>query len=225
MSSVVNEITEEFQCVLDALIERELLIDSNPLLVQSSSEGTRISWASSAGLSYLFSEYSTFGQYIETLNQRDFNLCFFDGGLVQINYFVENDEIVAHRLCYVPCPFNYVASEWEEFSLCDIPSLMSASDLLQETRLASPVRFDFDKEFSDDRHAHSHVSLNKQSCRIPTYGPVSLGHFFRFILRYFYEEQFDADMWWADLRPRLYTRTLDHPSPHEIHIESAVGFE
>lgn len=225
MSAIVKKITQEFQFLLDTLIERGLLIDSNPLLVQESAEGTRISWSSSAGLSYLFSDYTTFGQYLELLNRRDFNLCLYDGGIVQINYFVKHDEITMHRLCYTPCPFEYVASEWEEFSLSEVPLLMSESDLLRETRLASPVRFDFDKDFSDEKHAFSHVSLNKQTCRIPAYGPVSLGHFFRFILRYFYEEHFDVGPWRTELSPHLYSRTLDRPSPHEFHIESAVGFD
>jgi hypothetical protein len=224
MNSIVKRVLEEFQFFLDALTERELLIDCNSLVPRYSTEGTRISWSTTTGLSYLFTDYSTIEQYVEILNKRDFCLCFLDGGLIQIDYYIKDDEITFHRLCYVPCPFKYEASEWVDISLSDIPSMMNGSDLLRDTRLASPIRFDFDENVRDDKHAYSHVSINKQSCRIPAYGPISLGHFFRFVLRYFYEEHFDADMWWTELQPRLYSRTLEHPSPHEIYIESAVGY-
>ncbi|MGZ5011799.1 MAG: DUF2290 domain-containing protein [Methylobacter sp.] len=223
MNLIASHILEEFQFFLDALIDRELLIDSNSLIIQSSERGTSISWSNSTGLSYLFSDYSNFEQYIEILNRRDFSLCFYDGGLIQINYFIADNQVKYHRLCYIPCPFKYEASDWTGISLSEIPSMMSESDLLRDTRLASPIRFDFDVSFTDEKHAHSHVSINKQSCRIPAYGPISLGHFFRFVLRYFYEDHFDADNSWAGLRPRLYSRTLNYPSPHEFHIESAVG--
>lgn len=225
MNKTVRRIQEDFKFYMDAFIEQEMLIDSNALEVQTSKDQTTITWAGSSGLSYLFSEYSSIKQYIDTLNNRDFTFCLADGALIQICYQVAKDEIIYHRLCYVPCPFDFKPEEWPGISLADIPSLLTDQDLINGARLASPIRFDFDAEFSDERHSHSHLSLNKKTCRIPAYGPVSLGHFLRFVLRYFYEDEFDAGSWWAEVQPKLYKRTLNFPSPHEIHIESAIGFE
>ena len=225
MSSLVKQIRSEFQQFLDVVSEREMLIDSNPLVLKESSEGSWLSWASSSGLSYLFDDYASIDQYLQILNRRDFSFCMYDGGLLQVDYFFVNDEIVKHRLCFTPCPFGYKPSDWEGYSLSEIPSMMSAADLLKDARLASPIRFDFDADFSDEKHAYSHLTLNKSSCRVPAYGPVSLGHFFRFVLRYFYDDHLDSDAEISELRPRLYSRTLGQPRPHEMHIESSVGFE
>lgn len=225
MAELGQRISENFHGFLDLLIERNLLIDSNPLLLIKSIKGTNLTWSTSTGLSYLFTDYASIDQYVEILNRRDFNFCLYDGGLIQIEYFIKDDEIFKHRLCYIPCPFSYDPLSWEGIALSDIPSMMSASDLLKDARLTSPIRFDFDAEFSDEKHAFSHLTLNKSSCRVPAYGPISLGHFFRFILRYFYEVEFDLGLGWEEFRPKLYSRTLIHPSPHEMHIESAIGFE
>ena len=225
MAELGQRICENFQSFLDVLIERKLLIDSNQLLSTKSSKGTRLTWSTSTGLAYLFTDHASIEQYIEVLNRRDFNLCLYDGGLIQIDYFIEDDEIIRHRLCYIPCPFHYDPSDWEGIALSDIPSMMTATDLLKDAKLNSPIRFDFDAGFSDDKHAFSHLTLNKNSCRVPAYGPISLGHFFRFVLRYFYEDEFDLGIGWEEFRPKLYSRTLGYPSPHEMHIESAVGFE
>ncbi|MDB5823094.1 MAG: hypothetical protein JWR21_1798 [Herminiimonas sp.] len=219
-----RRILDDFNLFLDELTEGGLLIDGNPLVALRFKNKARLSWSASANLAYLFTEHSSIEQYVEVLQRRDFSFCLFDGGLIQVDYTVEDDEVVAHRLCYIPCPFEYEPSQWLGIPLADIPSMMSVDEFIKLTRLSSPIRFDFDSEFSDEKHAHSHLTLNKQTCRIPAYGPISLGHFLRFILRYFYEPQFDAGNWLADVRPKLYTRTLLHPSPHEFHIESAIGF-
>lgn len=225
MASKGRRIIEDYSLFTDALTEKELLIDANSLAQYQLEGCERISWSRYGNLAYLFTDYSTIEQYTQILNNRDFNFCFSDGGLVQIDYTIKADEVIKHRLCYIPCPFSYTPSEWPGISLSDIPSLMGADDFFRNAKLASPIRFDFDAEFKDEKHAHAHLTLNKQTCRIPAYGPVSLGHFFRFIVRYFYEETLEIGEWLAEIRPRLYSRTLEHPSPHEIHIDSAVGFE
>lgn len=225
MSSTARRLQGEFELFLDELTERGLLIDSNSLAVLRYGNRTRLSWSASAGLGYLFTDHSTIEQYVEVLERRDFSLCLHDGGLAQIDYTLSGDEIVAHRLCYIPCPFQYEVADWPGISLASIPSLMSAGELIRDARLVSPIRFDFDVAFADHRHAHSHLTLNKQTCRIPVYGPVSPGHFFRFVLRYFYESNFDTGPWLESVRPKLFSRTLGHPSPHEMHIESAVGYD
>ena len=159
-----------------------------------------------------------------TLDQRDFCFCFSDGGLVQIRYDIEDGAILSHRLCYFPCPFSFAPEDSEGIALSELPLLFSADELRFRIKLASPIRFDFNAELSDSRHAHSHLSLNKESCRLPAYGPVSLGHFLRFVLRYFYEAEFSSLNEWEELKPRLYQRTLSHPPPHELHLETTASY-
>ena len=206
----------------DELIGRKLLMDCCTLVPFESRQGTVLSWSGGAHLSYLFAEYSTLEHYQAILDLRDFCFCFSDGGLVQIRYEIQDRAIIRHRLCYFPCPFSFTYEDSEGISLAELPYLFSAEELRTRLRLATPIRFDFDAEFTDGHHAHSHFSINKESCRVPAYGPVSLGHFLRFVLRYFYETEFVGLGEWDVLKPRFYQRTLCYPSPHELHLESAV---
>jgi hypothetical protein len=224
MDLLASQILREYQWAMDELIYRELLRDANSLIPFENQHRTVLSWSARAHLSYLFGEYSTMGHYCEILNRRDFCLCFRDGGLVQIKYDIEDDVIVSHRLCYFPCPFSFTSEDSEGLALSELPLLFSAKELQMRIKLASPIRFDFDAEMVDDRHAYSHVSINKESCRLPAYGPVSFGHFLRFVLRYFYETEFASFDEWAELKPRLYQRTLPYPPPHEFHLETESSY-
>lgn len=224
MDQLATKILAEYRAATDELVERELLIDSGQLIPFETQLRTMLSWSGGAHLSYLYGKFSTLEHYRAMLNQRDFCFCFADGGLVQIRYDIEDKEIVSHRLCYFPCPFSFDAQDSEGISLSDVPLLFSADELRSRLRLASPIRFDFDADIADARHAHSHVSINKESFRLPAYGPVSLGHFLRFILRYFYDTQFANLSEWEDLTPRLYQRTLQHPPPHEFHLDTASSY-
>lgn len=225
MDPVAKQILREYSEVLDELIDRELLVDSTALIPFESREGTMLSWADGAHLSYLFGDHSVIEHYRAILDQRDFCLCFIDGGLIQIQYEITDRAITRHRLSFFPCPFVFLPDETQGISLSDLPLLFSADELRSRIRLSSPIRFDFDSEIEDDRHARSHVTFNKASCRLPAYGPISLGHFCRFVLRYFYEKEFvDLDDW-EDVRPRFYGRTLPYQSPHEFHLETAIAYQ
>lgn len=224
IDGLASHILREYNSVLDELIERELLIDSNALLSFKSQNGTVLTWSNNTHLSYLFGEHSTVKHYRSILECRDFCFCFIDGGVIQVRYDIEDGEIVAHRLCYFPCPFSFSPEDVEGIALSELPLLFSAEELLMRFRLASPIRFDFDATFNDDYHAYSHVSINKETCRIPVYGPVSLGHFIRFVLRYFYQRDALYIEDWECVRPKLYNRTLQHPSPYELHLETTVTF-
>lgn len=224
MGNIVAEICSAYTQLQDLLVERELLIDSNRLVTVRSQAGTILSWSGSANLSYLFGEYTTLEHYLETLHRRDFSFVFSDGAIAQIFYKIEDDEISQHRLCYMPCPLSYEKEEWLGYSIDEIISALDFENLKSSLRMSSPVRFDFDSKFCDDRHAHSHVTFNKDSCRVPAYGAVSIGHFARFITRYFYEGAFDLRSDLEELRPMIYTRTLSHPITHELHFDTSAAY-
>lgn len=235
MRQLARKILEEHRAFTDVLAERGLIIDANSLdlheyqLVDEDtgkvSHGTSLAWSGISGLSYLFSEFSSVEQYLEAVRRRDYNFCLADGSIIQIHYRLDEDEIKYHRLCFHPCPFPYPLEEQEGLGLIDIPELMNAGELIKELRLVSSIRFDFDGKFSDDKHAHSHLTINRSSCRVPAFGPISLGHFMRFVFRYFYETEFDVPGWWPEINPKVFAKTLAYPAPHEFHLESSIGFD
>lgn len=230
MNPFARQLLEDYNALMDRLITADLLVDANPLdvqeyeVVEESGERirkTNLTWTGASGLSYLLEEHASIEHYTEIVKRRDFNFCLYDGSLIQIHYQVTNDGVVKHRLCFVPCPFAYPKEEQIGLGLSDIPELMSESDMRRDIRLCSPIRFDFDVNFCDEKHSNSHITLNQSTCRLPAYGPVSLGHFIRFIFRYFHEKHFEASNWWQDFSPRVYTRTLGSPFPHEFHLQSS----
>ena len=57
IDGLASHILREYNSVLDELIERELLIDSNALLSFKSQNGTVLTWSNNTHLSYLFGAY------------------------------------------------------------------------------------------------------------------------------------------------------------------------
>lgn len=72
------------------------------------------------------------------------------------------------------------------------PVRLSSSEGRSRLRLRSPLRFDFDLDAQAEGHPASHLHISHEDCRIPVYGPVSVGHFVRFVFRHFYRGLFDA---------------------------------
>lgn len=115
-----------------------------------------------------------------------------DDALIQTSYDVRDDEVVAHRLCYYPCPFDL--TEWDVGSAGGVldavemltDSVADGNDDLQLVRFQGPVRFGFDIRDRRPVHECSHLHLASADCRLPVFGPVSAGQFFRFLLRSFY---------------------------------------
>lgn len=222
LDDLSTHILRNYGLAFDELVERGMILDSNGLVPFLTHKLTTLSWSADAKLSYLFGDYYTIEHYCEMLTRRDFCFIFSDGGLVQINYEIEESSIKKHRLSYIPCPYSFNSEDLEIYSLAELPTVYSGDELRRQFRLTTPIRFDFDADFADERHDYSHVTLNKESCRLPAYGPVSLGHFFRFILRYFYESEFTGLNDWDELQPRIYRRTLRHPPIHELHLDTAA---
>lgn len=224
MDKLASGIMLEYQQAIDDLNEEGLLIDLNYLVPQITQYKTILSWSNNANLSYLFSEYSQLDHYRAILENRDYSFCFADGGIVQIRYDISDKTIIGHRLSFFPCPYTFTSDETIDISLSELPLYFSAEELRSRLKLISPIRFDYDAELADERHSPAHFTINKDSCRVPAYGPVSLGHFIRFVLRYFYETEFASKDDWDELKPRLYLRTLHYPPPHELHIETAAEY-
>lgn len=222
MAKIASEIMFLYSQLEDTLIEKNLIINSNRFVKTETRESINLCWASAPNLSYVFGGHTTIDHYIEILERRDYNFVFIDGGIMQIFYRIENNEITKHRLCYVPCPIDYKKEDWEGFAIDEIISLQDNNTLRENIKMTSPVRFDFDLNFRDEKHENSHVTINKDSCRIPAYGAISLGHFSRFILRYFYETEISIETDLTEVRPTFYRRTLPYEISHELHFDTSI---
>lgn len=115
----------------------------------------------------------------------DYSAILFDGSLIQISYEVVAGSLAAHRLAYIPCPFEFDRRLLREEPLLDVFDLYAAGST-SDVVLRSLVRFDFDPVNATPGHPASHLSINATECRIACVAPLRLGQFLDFILRHFY---------------------------------------
>lgn len=118
--------------------------------------------------------------------EKFYNFKFPDGGLVQLLYRFENNEIKKHRLAYFPSPsFESFQNEAEIYMEDHM-----YTEVLDRRILPVPVRFDFDATdgvFEELLHPKSHFTLGQyKNCRIPVCSPITPFLFMDFILRSFY---------------------------------------
>lgn len=124
--------------------------------------------------------------YEEMCKKRSYNIKMIDGALLILQYRVEDNNLVGHRLCFFPNPNlsefqNNPDIFWEDDIYLDI---------IDPRIVVVPIRFDFDcredvvKEID---HPVSHLTLGQYSnCRIPVARPLTPYHFISFIIRNFY---------------------------------------
>lgn len=225
MSKLSNNLNDTHRAFINNITELGLALDTNPLLKMEykikENLINHLSWSHHTHLSYLFSEHFSIKQYIELLKKRDFTLLLRDGAAIQIEYKIEKNTVLKHRLCYFPSPINYQDIDLYEMSLEEYLQCLSAKELISEAKLVTPIRFDYDCNFQDDKHANSHLTLNKNSFRLPVYGPIDMAKFFKFIIRYFYEEYFFKIELWDGVVQYINTNTLSSPDMHEFYFNSA----
>lgn len=200
------QIKRELITLNKALLDADLIIDSNYPTVQKGSSG---SFLVSCGAYNLFeeSEYSSLDEYLIYLRNRCFFVIFKDGSLLQISYKFRRSKLIGHRLCFFPCPIKFDFNDLEEFSLDEIVELSASPFSL---RLVSPIRFDFDPEQEQDDHPSSHLHFSCRSCRVPVQLPLSIGHFLNFVLRNFYLQEWDKLEKLQKWPYRNFTRTFVH---------------
>ena len=134
---------------------------------------------------------------------------------MQLSFDYEGDELIRHRLAYVPCPYTLERLDFTD----SLFEMLELSDALRpdEIRLAAPIRFDFDSHAARADHSASHFTLLSPEARIPAIGPLSLGHFVRFIFRHFYPSEwheFPFLEWPVDYGHR----TIDAADTLQVHM-------
>lgn len=151
-------------------------------------------------------------------DEKFYNFKFPDGGLVQLLYRFENNEIKKHRLAYFPSPsFESFQNEAEVY----MEDHMYA-EVIDRRILPVPVRFDYDGTegvYKDLTHPKSHFTLGQyKNCRIPVCSPITPLLFMDFILRSFYNT---AMLNFSDALDMQFTRFHETATPTEkdrIHI-------
>lgn len=227
-----EELIRELENACIAFVTQQLAIDYlPPIPFAKSNKNTLISWEESPKLSYLFRSPAPFNgtssieQYLTVLRNRDFTLLLDDGAVIQISYMVKDNNVRWHRLFYYPCPIAFAYEELTELSILELFEVFNEKTLLSRVQNVSPIRFDFDADFSDEVHAHCHATIGKKCCRIPVYGPISINQFFNFIISNYYSDRVSWKIFEREIPFRTFPPTLNshHNNPLYFNCTSALA--
>ena len=129
--------------------------------------------------------------FYEMNRARSYNFKLLDGALVQLQYKVERDSLVGHRLGFFPNPdladFQGNSAEYLEDEIY--------LDVIDPRVVATPMRFDYDNRddvVKDLEHPMSHLTIGQyQNCRVPVVRPLAPSQFISFIIRNFYHTAYN----------------------------------
>ena len=182
---------------------------------------------------YWSSNPNRVSSYIRQVKERQYTCVLSDGSLLQLTYEFTWNSLTRHRLCYFPCPVVILEGELQPADdLIEIVELLLEDGLPKqgngnnedEERLAlrTPVRFDFDSVAARAGHPSSHCTLNGSGCRIPVFGPLSIGDFVSFVFKHFYPELWGSNECLRTWTPEHHSRTITATEDFELHFERRV---
>ncbi len=188
MSNLVNT-KDELNRLTSQLIELGLSDDQNYAIIREVGKNrSEVTFEGDSGLAYVLKNNLYTEIYSEIKKNRDYNVSLPDGGIIQMQYIFQDDEVVKHRLGFFPSPD---LSEFQNEPEVYMSDLVYA-EIVESKVVTTPFRFDFDLEaFVEGDHPRSHVTIGQyKNCRIPMRSAVSPFRFVEFILGSFYNTAF-----------------------------------
>lgn len=187
---------------LDEVYERSIRanfsVSQNPPSITSGTQ-PEIGSLRSTAIAMKNIDYDSMYSELESNNQ--YHLKLIDGSLLIFQYtFNSAQELIKHRLCFLPCPKLPTAEEAPE--LYERDELYG--DIVTKRIVRFPIRFDFDPDnHKSPYHPKSHVTLGQfDNCRIPATHPVAPHPFLIFIARNFYFRLFKKNQNIFEKRPK-----------------------
>lgn len=225
--TLANTIREDIENALDFFMENELVLSRKVTIQQQIERDTySVAWNKHPALSYLlksskqFSGTTPISHFREILNRGDYNALLADGSIIQLAYIIKNEEVVWHRLCFFPCPLAFDEEDIADFSISDIYDVLGSDELLSRTKMVTPIRFDYNQYLSDKIHSPCHLTIEKNSCRLPVFGPLSVGHFINFVAKHFYTDDLDLARANPPIVPFFWKRSFVQSHTHQLFLET-----
>lgn len=124
--------------------------------------------------------------YLNLIDALSYNLLLLDGAMIQFSYQGLGENLIRHRLAYLPSPTLRPYQDDPELYLLE----QAFIEIVGHQVVPVPVRFDYDNRdgvAKDVVHPVAHVTLGQyQHCRIPATRALSPRAFVQFILDSFY---------------------------------------
>lgn len=198
------------------LLGNEFAIDARQHFVeQLSATRKSMMWVRTAERSLMAGNPARLEDYISLLANQEYSYLMNDGGVVQIAYIFDRDQIERHRLAYYPCPFLIERGDLSPYAgggLLDLINDQFMSEIEENVLLRSPIRFDYVPAQASDYHPASHITMNDPSCRIPARAPLNFDTFMKFVLENFYLSAWQAPVICREL---TFSHEADCMSDHD----------
>lgn len=185
MSKAARSIKKELDQIITSLIKSGIANDQNfPALRDVSANCFEVTFSGAEHLAIAMSDLPYDQIYSEIDSRRSFSIKLVDGGVMQLSYFFEREELKKHRLAFYPSPSLRSFQECPEDYMVDSVFL----DIVSRKIIPFPIRFDYDPGCAVDLgHPVCHATLGDVlDCRIPVSKALTPRVFFDFILRNFY---------------------------------------
>jgi hypothetical protein len=207
---------QSLQILVEKLVEKGLLFETREISASRSGREQVIEVGETGPLSQTqkITENST-NFYLELIKQSRFSWMLFDASLVQIWYRLRRGEVVGHRFCYIPAPFDVdlrVGSGAAD--LAEIIEGGSSANPLEQPR-RTILRFECDPGAQTAAHPAAHLHLNSNDCRIPMRSAITVREFVNFLLRFFYSTHFEPTFIQASFEG---ASTLSDEEQRSFHI-------
>lgn len=242
-----DRVLQDINGALRVIVEHDLLaVPPNFAIRRDVGTRTQVTWPNSpkGTLRGTFGRFATVAEYRTLVENRQFNCVLKDGLLIMLSYqFSAAGALVEHSLYYYPCPLSLdprrageeaqdepddedvtFVDRFDQLLEDELREALVECDIYEgtcESRLLmrAPIRFDYAPDHASDNHAASHVHLAQADCRIPVYGPVSVGHFLRFVFGNYYPAWLDLCEGFAAAPDRLYSRELRDSHLGVLHVD------
>jgi len=179
-------VRDDVEQIVSSLIEVGIADDQNfPVLRQISAQEWEVTFAGAEHVSIAMGEFDYAAVHSELSEKRSYSVKLIDGGLLQMMYIFDGEQLVKHRLAYYPSATLRAFQDDPDAYMRDELFL----DIVARRIVPFPLRFDFDHASAMDvDHPCCHLTLgDAQGCRIPVSSGLSPRWFAEFILRNFYQ--------------------------------------
>lgn len=199
------------------LIEHGLSADQKyPILQAINAHEKKIDFERNENFSIALRNIPYSDSYAELKRDRNYNLSLLDGALIQLQYSFFDDEIVRHRLAFLPSPDLLEYQNEPEIYDNDV----MYAEVLDRRVVASPIRFDFDRDaHAEYVHPSAHVTIGQYTnCRIPMQSALSPFKFFEFVLSSFYNTAYNEICNELGTCSDLHPRTISNGEKSRVHV-------
>lgn len=220
---IYEQIRHDIDSLLNILFQENLALFVSPVIIDYIADKARVTWPSRPdSWRYAFdSPFASLDEYMAWIRGMEYSAILFDASILQLSFEFEGDDLIAHRLVYYPCPLELDSSDLD---LLNEEPILDVIDIYMNDsgrfRARSPIRFDFNADSMQPEHPASHMTMLTNECRMPVYGPVSLGHFIDFVFRNFYPDIWQQHEFIREWPISINQRTISTSEQRYLHISA-----